>query len=221
MNNKHFIEKAAFFDVDGTIISTKSLISFAHYLTSQGEGDLKIPSMPIFLSVLSKKYNLDIPRHELNRYYFSIYKGIEKKLVDEAAQSWFHTSEQVDGFYIQSSLNEIKRFKSKGYKVVLVSGSFLPLLLPMKEKIGFDDILCTIPECVNGKYTGELIGTPCIGSNKKDAILKYAIYNNIDLKDCWAFGDDDSDIPMLNTVGNGVRVSAVTDDHPSVMSVFE
>lgn len=198
--------RAAFFDVDGTIISTKSLISFIHYIADQPEHGLQAPALPLFLRILSEKYHSEVPRFELNRYYFGIYRGMERARVQRAALAWLADMEKTEGFYIQSSLDEIAWFKSKGYKVVLVSGSFEPLLAPLKERLGADDLLCTTAECIQGRYTGELIGTPCIGEAKREQMLRYALGHQVDLQNSWAFGDDDSDMPMLNTVGNGVMV---------------
>ncbi len=211
MNMSLASRRAAFFDVDGTIISTKSLISFIQFLAVQDIPGLRIASIDIFLRQLAERYKADVPREALNRYYFSILRGLESRAIEEAGQRWFRATEQTEGFYIAASLNKIAFFKSKAYRVVLVSGSFLPLLTPLSEKIGFDDILCTTPECVRGRYTGELIGKPCIGQAKRDEIVKYALLHDLDLTACWAFGDDASDIPMLDTVGNGVRIG--TDGH--------
>jgi HAD superfamily hydrolase (TIGR01490 family) len=199
--------KVAFFDVDGTIISIKSLVSFAQYLAQNNDQDIQLPAISIFLHNIVTKLRSDCPRLELNRHYFSMYKDLPLTLVARAANKWFAEVEEKDGFYIKESVDEIKRLKNEGYFIVLVTGSFLPLLLGLKERLGVDDIICTIPEAIDGIYTGELIGNPCIGEYKRKNIFAYAIENNIDLVNSYAFGDDDSDVHMLQAVGHGVKIS--------------
>lgn len=197
--------KAAFFDVDGTIISTKSLVSFARFLAAGGSAELRITAMDAFLSKLGKHYRSGLPRSDLNRFYFGMLRGLELAAIERAARQWYAGLAQEVGFYIPNALQDLDFFKSRGYRIVLVSGSFAPLLTPLRERVPYDDMLCTTPEYVDGRYTGELIGKPCIGTTKRDAVLKYALRHRISLQDSWAFGDDDSDLPMLDAVGNGVR----------------
>jgi HAD superfamily hydrolase (TIGR01490 family) len=204
-NNKR---KAAFFDVDGTIISIKSLVSFVQYLEINNDAEVPLPALSIFVKNLQEKLCSESQRRQLNRHYFSIYKNISHMAITRVANKWFPDVEKSEGFYIEESIKEIKRLKREGHFIVLVTGSFLPLLLTLKERLGADDIICTTPECIDGIYTGELIGNPCIGEYKRTRVMAYAIENNIDLSKSYAFGDDDSDLYMLQTVGNGVRVAS-------------
>ncbi|NTS75310.1 HAD-IB family hydrolase [Catenovulum sp. SM1970] len=199
-------KRAAFFDVDDTLISVKSLVSFVQYLNDNNSKDIDLPSMSVFLKNLYNGLNNGTPRSELNRYYFSIYKGISTDVVEQAAYNWFVEQEKNDNFYIESSINELQRLAKEGYQIVLVTGSFMPLLKPLQERLPINHIIHTTPEIINNHYTGELIGAPCIGSIKRTKVLEFALKHNIDLKNSWAFGDDDSDIPMLQTVGHGIRV---------------
>lgn len=199
--------KAAFFDVDGTLISKKSLVSFAHYLERRGQKPIQFSSIAVFLGNLQEKLQSDATRSDLNRHYFSIYKNIPRSVISLVANEWFSSEEDNDGFYIENSINELRRLQSQGYAIVFVTGSFLPLLESLQQRFNVDDILCTTLECIDDVYTGELIGDPCIGETKRKRVIKYAIENNIDLENSWAFGDDDSDMPMLQSVGTGVRIA--------------
>lgn len=200
-------KRAAFFDVDDTIISVKSLVSFVQYLNDNKNHEIKLPSISVFLKNIYDGLKNGTSRAELNRYYFSIYKGISKSVVERAAYDWFIEKEKDKGFYIESTINEMQRLKKEGHVIVLVTGSFFPLLSPLTERLNIDDIIHTTPEVIGERYTGELIGTPCIGESKRIKVLEYAIKHNINLQNSWAFGDDDSDLPMLKTVGNGVRIA--------------
>ncbi|WNO10707.1 HAD-IB family hydrolase [Teredinibacter sp. KSP-S5-2] len=200
--------RAAFFDVDGTLISIKSLISFARYLEGHVPESNKVCSLTLFNDQLIDKLRNDVARDDLNRHYFSLYKQFTIAQIRELAKNWFDEVESDDDFYIAETLQELIRLKDEGYRVVFVTGSFQPLVQEMVEKFSVDHVLCTTPEIVDDTYTGELIGQPCIGETKRTKMLRYAIEHDIDLENSWAFCDDDTDIPMLQTVGNGVRINA-------------
>jgi HAD superfamily hydrolase (TIGR01490 family) len=198
------MSKAAFFDVDGTLLSGKSLIGFAQFL--QTYTPMQIPTLPMFLQRLQIMFQQDMPRPEMNRYYFSIFKGQLEQAVDAAGLEWFMQEKTKSGFYVQSSLDKLRFLKEKNYRIVFVSGSFMPILSHLAREVGGDDVLCSRPEIIHGKYTGELCGSPCIGEAKKNRVLRYALDHHINLSECKAFGDDDSDIAMLKAVGEGVKI---------------
>jgi phosphoserine phosphatase len=56
-------------------------------------------------------------------------------------------------------------------------------------------------------YTGELDGPFCYGPGKVEAILELARWEGLDLKQCYAYSDSASDLPMLGAVGHPVAVN--------------
>ena len=83
----------------------------------------------------------------------------------------------------------------------------LPILSPIAKYLGVTDILCA-PLIINdaGELTGE-IGLPeTIGAGKKDALMTFCRDKEINPADCYAYGDDLSDIPMLEAIGHPVCV---------------
>ena len=92
--------------------------------------------------------------------------------------------------------------------MVLVSGSFEPLLRYIQLAVDADHILCTEAEVIDGVYTGEIKGQPCIGEHKRDALLKYALLHHISLSSSFAYGDDVTDMQMIEAVGYGRQVES-------------
>lgn len=194
----------AFFDVDGTLINTRSLISFLARLWA-------LPGMdPVrftrYWDGLRERVREGVPRAELNRYYFSIFQGLVVADVEAAGQAWFDAHSRKDGFYNPQGMALLRAQQGLGLRVCLVTGSFPALVAPLAEAVGAEAMLCSVPQAVEGRYTGQLQGMPCIGANKADAMRAFAMQRGIDLARCIAFGDDDSDKPMLEAVGQGVLV---------------
>jgi HAD superfamily hydrolase (TIGR01490 family) len=201
-------QKVAFFDVDNTIISIKSLISFIEYLEIRPQSRVKIRALGQFASRIKLQLSQNVSRTELNRQYFSLYKGVDKIALEQEAEKWFEEAEMQPNFYIDKTVAEIRRLQQEGFLIVFVTGSFLPLIAPLMKKLNVTYSLNTVPEDINNIYTGELIGEPCIGEVKRKRILRFALEHGVDLDESWAFGDDDSDCYMLDVVGQGVRVTS-------------
>lgn len=89
---------------------------------------------------------------------------------------------------------------------VFISGSMLPILSPIAKYLGVTEVLCA-PVIINdaGELTGE-IGLPqTIGTGKRRA-FSLCDDKEINPADCYAYGDDLSDIPMLEATGHPVCV---------------
>lgn len=201
----------AFFDVDETIISIKSMFSFLQY---------SVQCSPFFYRLknyfkytrqinLMKKMSLQgRPRSEVNIQYYRYYKGIDKNVLKNLGARWhLKCLQEIEGFYHESILNEIAFHKKKGAKIVLVSGSFFACLEPIAKHVQADDILATSLEIINDKCTGKLLSYPVIGEGKARAIQTYMKgIEYLDCSSCYAYGDHITDLSMLNSVGNPVVI---------------
>lgn len=191
----------AFFDVDGTIINTRSVLSFLDYLIKEDpkciRSDYTYRCNRIY-SMLNENY----PRDRINQYYYTIYQGSSVNIIKEHAKNWFNLFSVQPGFYNEHIRIEIANHVKKRGRIVLVSGSFYELLTPLCKFLKTSDVLCTRQEVIDGIFTGNIVGDPCIGEGKAKKICAFSNENNFELKKCYAYGDDITDIPMLNLVGN-------------------
>lgn len=102
---------------------------------------------------------------------------------------------------------EIISHKIQGARVVVLSSSLEPLCSMVAEYLNMDDFICTRLEAVNGIYTGRPAGTPCFGPGKVTAMKVYCEKNNSNPEDAWYYGDSESDIPVLSSVGHPVCIN--------------
>lgn len=204
INDKGDVDKPgaryAFFDVDGTIINIKSVLSYLEYIRSPLELD-KEAWFREYYATLHRKLANDEPREEINRYYYTVYKGLPLQVIKRLGREWFEHVEKQQGFYNEYILNRLQKHRRENFKIVLVTGSFYQILEPLAIKLEADAVLCTKLRLVNGVFTGELDDKPCIGQGKAEAIERFAQRVGIDLARCCGYGDDITDIPMLNIVG--------------------
>ncbi|MDQ2077925.1 HAD family phosphatase [Marinimicrobium sp. ABcell2] len=193
-----------FFDVDDTLISVKSMLSFQDYWY-QVTGD----------SEAEARYRADLREHmheqacwnALNRLYYQHFAGRAELEVTRRGKEWFvWAQEQHPSFYHIPVVEELRAHQKAGREVVFVSGSFPALLKPIAEELGVRHILCTRLEVRDGRYTGEILAPQTIGDGKVEAIQQFLSGQGVSAETCYAYGDDLSDLPMLKAVGNATVV---------------
>jgi phosphoserine phosphatase len=75
----------------------------------------------------------------------------------------------------------------------------------------FDDIVCAeLGVRANGTYNGELTNVPPTGETRAQALMDFAVTNDLDLRESVAYADSTSDLPMLEAVGFPVAVNPET-----------
>ncbi len=195
----------AFFDVDDTLISVKSMLSFQTFWYDQTGDELGRAC-----------YEQDLRQHlhpgacweSLNRLYYRHFAGREAKRVAALGRAWFERERQSETpFYHARPLAELEMHQRQGREIVFVSGSFPALLEPIAQELGVVHILATRLAVKDGRYTGEILPPQTIGSGKAEAIGEFLSQKQCSPEGCYAYGDDISDFPMLRAVGRPTVVS--------------
>ena len=75
------------------------------------------------------------------------------------------------------------------------------IVAPFAEALGFDDLIATLYEVKDGRYTGRLYEGFVWGTGKLRAVREWAGDNHMDLADCHACSDSIFDVPLLSSVG--------------------
>ena len=203
-------ENYAFFDIDGTLITIKSMFSFQDFMRKHAS---KYKGL---IGVLRYKYEdfryymyrvMNTDRAIVNKYYYQNFSGLPANEVQGLVDQWNENILKDDNLIIQETVKRLQEHKRNGYKIVAVSGSFVELLKPLMDKLGIDICLATNLEQKEGIFTGNIIPPQTIGKGKAVAIQNFLTSNDANLNQCYAYGDHHSDIPMLETVGNPVVVA--------------
>lgn len=192
----------AFSDVDETLIDRKSMFDFMRFQLVSRYGSTGEEQYRRIAQGLQRKAAAGAPRSTVNRDYYREYAGESAAQLEALGREWFEVSAADPGFFIRETLDELAEHRAAGAEIVLVSGSFLPCLAPIAERVGAAHVLCTTPIVLDGVYTGEVF-EPMIGDGKRSAVLRMlAEHPGVSPLACYAFGDHPSDFPMLDCVGN-------------------
>jgi len=200
-------EYYAFFDVDGTLLKGKPMLSFLNfYYRSRFKrfpkfGEIKFKQF-ITMSFILNKFG--VPREVLNRLYYKCYKNQSAWWLKNIGKQWFTACvEQMPNSYHPNIVLELIKHQKNGAEIVFVSGSFPACLEPIANKFNVKTILATTMKIKGDYYTGEIQNIQTIGQGKVQAIKNFLKKENYDdLERCYAYGDHHSDFPMLSLVGH-------------------
>lgn len=190
----------AFFDVDDTLISVKSMLSFQDFWYQQFPDPL---GERAYLSDLQTHMHADACWAHLNRLYYSHFAGRNINQVRRIAQLWFEKMRsELPHFYHENVLRRLQQHQADGDEAVFVSGSFRQLLEPIARELGVRHILAINLQTQGDICTGDIMPPQTIGEGKATAVRSFLTQSDAKASECFAYGDDISDLPMLKLVGN-------------------
>ena len=197
---------AAFFDVDGTLLKSTIVHCYIWMRSLQMPFFLKHLWLIGFLPKIVYYLILDsISRTRFNQVFYRNYRGLEAAEMKALSVKMFETYMRPKIF--AEAVSQIQEHKEQGTAVVLVTGSLDFIIQPIADYLVVDAVLAPQLREQNGQFTGELTTAPLIGEAKAKAMRNYADQHEISLEESYAYGDSQSDLPMLECVGNPVVVN--------------
>lgn len=199
--------RAAFFDVDNTLLNIKSMFAFQRYYLDEWLPRCRtLASGALTYSEFERNFELLAANHErsaLNRIFYEGYAGHSQQGLADAARAWFAKllAHRGDGLWIKPALNLAATLQADGFHLVAVSGSSHEILAPVLEHLHFDDCLATVLETDGDRLTGKIVPPQMIGGGKAVAMQSWADKRGAQLKRCVGCGDHISDLQMLERVG--------------------
>jgi HAD superfamily hydrolase (TIGR01490 family) len=198
---------AAFYDVDGTLIRTNIVHSFAYYAARQPSLYRSVKetvrtafSVPMFLAAdkISRKW--------FNELFYKRYEGVSEDRLVVLAEELFE--DVIKPAIYPGARDLIEESRRAGCRQVLLSGALDFTLEPLARYLRVDDYIANRLEFSDGYATGKL-GKPFIaGATKAQVIRDYASKHGIDLAQSYAYSDSYSDYPMLAVCGRPTAVNA-------------
>ncbi len=194
--------RAAFFDVDDTITTRSTMFRVLEFLFAR----LGHPPQAYRTARQRLRDMMDegLPREHNNRVYYTNLADLSVDRVGREAADWFAAELAAGSLFNPTVLDALDGHRRDGNLVVLVSGSF-PACLLLARHLGADGVVCSLPEAVDGRYTGRLAHC-VIGAEKAVAVRELAARRGISLAESVAYGDHLSDRDMLAGVGTPVVV---------------
>src|SRR5262245_17036717 len=200
------MNKAAFYDLDGTLLSCNLVTMHAYYARNDRSLLKSIYQFTKVLLSVPLLFGLDLYSRSLfNIFSFRAYRGMHRDRLIGLADDLFEVTLKPSIFPQAKALVDTTRHL--GYRNVLVTGTLDFTIRPIALQFAFDEVICNRLEFKNHVATGRVL-PPLLAENEKArSIRTYAAQQNIDLTQSCAFSDSSADVPMLSAVGNPVATN--------------
>lgn len=196
----------AFFDVDGTLVSSDIVRYGVHVRTSDKSRLERAAWIAAFLPRVPWYMALDLAdRGTFQRSFYRIYRGMTPEALAERAEALF--DEHVRPRLVPQAVDRIEHHRGRGHRVALVTGSIRTIVEPLARHLGVADVLAPRLEVEDGGFTGELASAPLAGERKAEAVVEFAAREGLDRPRSWAYADSRDDVAMLDAVGRPAVVN--------------
>ena len=198
--------KAAFYDLDGTLLSCNLVTTYAYY----ARNDRSIFKSAYLLTKVALSvpllFGLDLYSRSLfNVFFFRAYRGMHRDRLVGLADDLFEVTLKPSIYPKAEDL--VRQTREDGYRNILVTGALDFTVRPIAIHFGIDEVICNRLEFKNHIATGNVL-RPLVAEKEKAKIIReYAAREGINLGESCSFSDSTSDIPMLTVSGHPVATN--------------
>jgi len=195
-------KRAAFFDVDNTLIRGSTLYFLGRGMYQRGffsKTDISRFVLANLRFRLTGKEN----KEEIKRFQDAatdFIGGHNVKEIETIAQEIY--DEFVSPAIWQGTIDIAQAHLKNSEEVWLVTAAPEDMALLIANRLGFTGALGSKAETKDGCYTGALLGNLLHGKEKAIAITELARARGFELENCYAYSDSHNDLPLLLAVGN-------------------
>jgi HAD superfamily hydrolase (TIGR01490 family) len=197
---------AAFYDLEGTLVSTNLVHTLGFYAKRQQglwqtakKSVGTLAKLPFF--GITDLYS----RNVFNEVFFRSYEGFSQDRLRYFSDELFE--EVLKPAIYDGTPELIAQGKKIGHRQVVLTGALDFTINRLMGHLGIDDFVANRLEFVNGYATGRVLPPVMASATKAKWIREYAEREDINLSESYAYSDSISDLPMLSIVGHPVAVN--------------
>ncbi len=199
-------QAAAFYDLEGTLVSTNLVHTLGFYATRQQgiwqtikKSAGTVAKLPFF--GITDLYS----RNVFNEVFFRSYEGLSEDRLRYFSEELFE--EVLKPAIYDGTPELIAQSKKIGQRQVVLTGALDFTIERLMNYLDIDDYKANHLEFVNGYATGRILPPVMASATKAKWIREYAEREGINLSESFAYSDSISDLPMLSIVGHPVAVN--------------
>lgn len=193
----------AIFDLDNTLLAGDSDYLWGLFLAETGAVDKEWYEQENLR--FYRQYqtgNLDI--YEFLRFSLRPLKENEPDKLQQWRNEFMRT--RIEPIITQASLQLIDRHRQAGDTLLIITATNAFVTAPIAERLGIEHLIATTPELKDGRYTGEVSGTPSFRDGKVERLRNWLKEYSQDLTGSSFYSDSHNDLPLLVIVDNPVAV---------------
>lgn len=196
------MERAAFFDLDRTLLDCNSATLWMRHEWDEGNVGVRQLAQASWWLL---RYSLGHGgmEHAFLQAVASL-AGKEEARMAERTRAWFEG--QVRHRLRRGARDAIRRHREQGDRLVIATSSSPYAAGSALEAFAFDDYVCTTFEVVDGRFTGR-VAASAYGAAKAERVREWAEAHDIALERSAFYTDSMTDLALLEVVGEPVVVN--------------
>ena len=195
----------AIFDLDNTILNGDSDYSWIKFLIDIGYVD-KQEYEKKNQYFYDKYYEGNLDYGEWAEFALSTIKGKKPKDIEDLLSEFL--SSVIEPMINIYALRLLHNHHHNNDIMLLASATNSVIVNPIAQRLGFENIVATEVEIIDGVYSGKVRDIPALGEGKLQKVKEWMSISNIyDFKNTTFYSDSINDFPLLSVVKNPVAVN--------------
>src|SRR6202166_2925745 len=198
--------RAAFYDLDGTLVDLNLVHAAIFTLANVGEWSGRVSYLLGFAARIPRLYIAEQrDRRLLHTVLFEAFEGVARERLLSLGEEY--CDRVLSGHLFPRAVELIEANREAGIDPVLVTGSPDFVVAPLARHLGIADFAANRFVFSRGRATGRLAEPVMAGDEKAVWCNDYATAHDLDLADCWGYADSHYDTAFLAALGHPVAVN--------------
>lgn len=193
----------AIFDLDNTLLAGDSDHAWGEFLVEEGivDADHYRRENDRFLQEYLNG-ELDIHRY----LSFALAPLAEHDM--EQLLSWRERflAKKIRPMMLTRAEELLQHHRDQGHTLMIITATNRFVTEPVAALLGIKHLIATEAEIVDGRYTGQVAGTPSFQEGKVTRLQAWLERHDASLNGAWFYSDSHNDVPLLRQVSNPVAV---------------
>ncbi len=193
----------AIFDLDNTLLTDDSDHLWGEYLCEIG-----VVNQQEYQAKNQLFYDqYKIGTLNINEFLaFALAPLAENKLSDLKQWRASFIEKKILPIIPKKSRQLLQHHRDQGHYLLIITATNLFVTKLIAEILEVDHLIATEPEYINGRYTGNVAGTPCFQHGKIERLNDWLKGTDHTLEGSYFYSDSHNDIPLLEIVSTAIAV---------------
>lgn len=198
--------RLALFDLDNTLLAGDSDFEWAEFLISQGVLDRELhQARNARFYEDYKQGTMDI--HAFLEFQLKPLSQHPRSQLDAWHEKYMAT--KIRGMMTDKARALVEKHREAGDLMMIITATNAFVTAPIAREFGIEHLIATLPEEIDGEFTGRVTGTPSFKEGKVTRLhawLRERELGLADFEETWFYSDSLNDLPLLKVVDHPVAV---------------
>jgi len=193
----------ALFDLDNTLLADDSDFLWGCFLVQKGLVDKTT------YDTANQRFYDEYKQGALDIFEFLAFslKPLTQFPIEKLAELHLEFMQKhITPAMTQKGMAQIQQHRDKGDFTVIITATNSFVTAPIAKAFQVDALIATEPEMIEGRYTGNVAGTPCFQEGKITRLKQWLENTSHDLENSTFYSDSHNDLSLLEIVTTPIAV---------------